>query len=100
MRPLLPRGGSPEAGGPTACSPPQTLLRESNRLHDRRLSFLVLVHSHEEVDFPVVVQAIVQGHSGEIMLENSPAAGLEARVPLPVTRKCTQARSPAAKCPR
>ena len=37
-----------------------------------------------------VVQAIVQGHGGEIMLKNSPGGGLEARVLLPVTSERTQ----------
>jgi signal transduction histidine kinase len=32
-----------------------------------------------------VVQAIVQGHGGEVRLENSPTGGLEARVLLPAT---------------
>jgi two-component system osmolarity sensor histidine kinase EnvZ len=37
-----------------------------------------------------VVQAIVQGHGGEVMLTNSPEGGLEARVLLPVTSERTQ----------
>ena len=31
-----------------------------------------------------VAQAIVQGHGGEIILENRPEGGLEARIVLPV----------------
>jgi signal transduction histidine kinase len=37
-----------------------------------------------------VVQAIVQGHGGEVMLKNLPSGGLEARVLLPVASECTQ----------
>jgi signal transduction histidine kinase len=40
-----------------------------------------------------VAQAIVQGHGGEIILENSPTGGLEARVLLPVTSERTQERT-------
>ncbi|MBV8804963.1 MAG: HAMP domain-containing protein [Sinobacteraceae bacterium] len=39
-----------------------------------------------------VVQAIVQGHGGEVMLKNLPTGGLEARVLLPVTSERTQER--------
>jgi len=39
-----------------------------------------------------VVQAIVQGHGGEIVLKNSPGGGLEARVLLPVTSERSEGR--------
>jgi len=39
-----------------------------------------------------VVRAIVHGHGGEIMLENSPPGGLEARVVLPVTSAQSRTR--------
>jgi two-component system osmolarity sensor histidine kinase EnvZ len=44
-----------------------------------------------------VVQAIVQGHGGEVMLKNPPSGGLEARVLLPVTSERTQER-PLVAC--
>ncbi len=43
-----------------------------------------------------VVQAIVQGHGGEVILKNSLSGGLEARLLLPVTSERMQERQPLA----